>query len=188
MDNNNNQKEISGMVERALDDFRQGMEYREQLSIRIGRRTTQIIRFGMAALSILGLALFYLIFILTKDFSNITTHMTEMSGYMSNMEKNFTSVDGTISRLERTLVQLNEHITVMPALNDSVGSMDVNLGLLRTDLHSVVEQIQYMNGNVTSMANSMQVLNNQFSDMNRTVVNMASTMHQMAKPMKVFPF
>ncbi len=77
MDNNDNQKEIIGMVERALDDFRQGMEYREQLSIRIGRRTTQIIRFGMSALSILGLALFYLIFILTKDFSNITTHMTE---------------------------------------------------------------------------------------------------------------
>jgi hypothetical protein len=65
MENNNNQKEIIGMVERALDDFRQGMEYREKPSIRIGRRTMQIIRFGMAALSILGLALFYLIFILT---------------------------------------------------------------------------------------------------------------------------
>ena len=51
MENNNNQKEIIGMVERALDDFRQGMEYREKLSIRIGRRTTQIIRFGMADLS-----------------------------------------------------------------------------------------------------------------------------------------
>jgi len=48
MDNNNNQKEILALVERSLDDFRQGMEFREQLSIRIGRRTTQIIRFGMA--------------------------------------------------------------------------------------------------------------------------------------------
>ena len=188
MDNNNNQKEIAGMVERALDDFRQGMEYREQLSIRIGRRTTQIIRFGMIALSILGLALFYLIFILTKDFSNITTHMIEMSGYMNSMEKNFTSVAGTITQVESTLVRLNEHITVMPALNDSVGSMDSNLGLLRTDLHSMVEQIEYMNGNVLNMANSMQVLNNQFNDMNRTVGNMAANMHQMAKPMKVLPF
>jgi methyl-accepting chemotaxis protein len=147
MDNNNNQKEIAGMVERALDDFRQGMEYREQLSIRIGRRTTQIIRFGMIALSI-----------------------------------------GTIIQVERTLTRLNEHITVMPALNDSVGSMDSNLGLLRTDLHSMVEQIEYMNGNVLNMANSMQVLNNQFNDMNRTVGNMASNMRQMAKPMKVLPF
>jgi len=188
MDNNNNQKEIAGMVERALDDFRQGMEYREQLSIRIGRRTTQIIRFGMIALSILGLALFYLIFILTKDFSNITTHMTAMSGNMSNMERSFTTVAGTITQVERTLVRLNEHITVMPALNDSVGSMDSNLGLLRTDLHSMVEQIEYMNGNVLNMTNSMQVLNNQFNDMNRTVGNMAANMHQMAKPMKILPF
>ena len=75
------------MVERSLDDFRKGMEYREQLSIRIGRRTTQIIRFGMTGMAILGLALFYLIFILTKDFSDIRMHMTEMSGNAHDMEK-----------------------------------------------------------------------------------------------------
>jgi hypothetical protein len=69
-----------------------------------------------------------------------------------------------------------------------VGSMDSSPGLLRTDRHSMVEQIEYMNGNVLNMANSMQVLNNQFNDMNRTVGTMASNMHQMAKPMKILPF
>ena len=67
MENNNNQKEMLEMVERSLDDFRKGMEYREQLSIRIGRRTTQIIRFGMTGMSILGLALFYLCLLYTSD-------------------------------------------------------------------------------------------------------------------------
>jgi len=188
MDNNNNQKEILAMVERSLDDFRQGMDSREKLSIRIGRRTTQIIRFGMTGMAILGLALFYLIFILTKDFSNIRTHMTEMSGYMHNMEKNFTTVAGTITQVHETLLILNNSITVMPALNSSVGNMDNNLGVLSTDLHAMVEQVQYMNGNVSSMAGSMQLLNNQFTDMNRTVGNMSGNMHQMAKPMKMFPF
>ena len=65
---NNNQKEMLEIVERSLDVFSKGMEYREQLSFRIGRPSTQIIRVGMLGLSILGLALFYLIFILTKDF------------------------------------------------------------------------------------------------------------------------
>ena len=185
---NNNQKEIIAMVERSLDDFRKGMEYREQLSIRIGRRTTQIIRFGMTGMAILGLALFYLIFILTKDFSNITTHMTEMSGYMHNMEKNFTTVAGTITQVHETLLVLNDSITVMPALNSSVANMDSNLGVLSTDLHAMVEQIQYMNGNVTSMAGNMQILNNQFTDMNRTVGAMSGNVHDMAKPMKMFPF
>ena len=188
MENNNEKKEIIGMVERALDDFRQGMEYREQLSIRIGRRTTQIIRFGMLALSILGLALFYLIFILTKDFSNITTHMTAMSGYMNNMNNSFTSVSSAINQVEKTLVKINEHITVMPALNDSVGNIDASLGLLRTDMNSMVEQIEFMNGSVANMAGSIQVMNNQINDMNRAINSMASNIHQMAKPMKVLPF
>ena len=53
MDNNNDTREIAEIVENALTEFRKGMEAREQLSIRIGRRTTQIIRFGMFGLSVL---------------------------------------------------------------------------------------------------------------------------------------
>ena len=76
---NNNPKEIAELVAGSLEDFRKGMEAREQLSTRIGARTTQIIRFGMFGLSILGLALFYLIFILTKDFATITDEMGMMA-------------------------------------------------------------------------------------------------------------
>lgn len=185
---NNNQKEMLEIVERSLDDFRKGMEYREQLSIRIGRRTTQIIRFGMLGLSILGLALFYLIFILTKDFSNITTHMTAMSGYMQQMETSFITVAGTIGEVNDTMQTLNESITVMPALNTSVRSMDGNLGTLSTDMHALVAQIEYMNSNVANMTGNLQLLNAQFTDMNRIIGSMSGNVHDMAKPMKMFPF
>lgn len=182
------QSEMLAIVERSLDDFRKGMEAREQLSIRIGRRTTQIIRFGMTGLSILGLALFYLIFILTRDFSNITSHMTEMSGYMQQMEQSFVTVAGTIEDINTTMQALNTHIAVMPELNSSVAGMDDNLGILRSDMHTLVTQIDHMNANVAAMTSNLQLLNTQFSDMNRTVASMAANMHQMAKPMKVFPF
>jgi methyl-accepting chemotaxis protein len=185
---NNNQKEMLELVERSLKDFREGMEYREQLSIRIGRRTTQIIRFGMMGLSILGLALFYLIFILTKDFSNITTHMTAMSGHMQQMERSFIKVAGTIEQVNSTMLTLNDSITVMPALDSSVSSMDDNLGTLSSDMHALVEQIQYMNGNVANMTGNLQLLNAQFTDMNRIVGGMSGNVHDMAKPMKMFPF
>jgi methyl-accepting chemotaxis protein len=188
MDNNNNQKEMLEIVERSLDDFRKGMEYREQLSIRIGRRTTQIIRFGMTGMAILGIALFYLIFILTRDFSDIRKHMTEMSGYMYSMEQDFSTVASSITRVHETMLVLNDNIMVMPAMNSSVESMDTNLDSLSTDLHSMVEQIHYMNGNVSSLAGNLQLLNNQFTDMNRSVGHMSGNVNQMAKPMKVFPF
>jgi hypothetical protein len=79
MDNNNGQQETAALVAQAPEDSRKGMEFRERPGIRIGRRTTQIIRLCMTGLSILVLILCYLVFILTRDFSRITTHMKAMS-------------------------------------------------------------------------------------------------------------
>lgn len=185
---NNNPKDIAELVAGSLEDFRKGMEAREQLSIRIGRRTTQIIRFGMTGMVILGIIMFYLIFILTKDFSSIRQHMTEMSGYMNNMDSNLVTMAVTMNRLQETMLVLNDNVAVMPALNTSVGSMDKNLGSLSVDLNSLLRQIEHMNGNVAGMAGNLQLLNNQFADMNRTVGGMAANMHELSKPMKMMPF
>ena len=185
---NNNTREVAEIVESALHEFNEGMAHREQLSIRIGRRTTQIIRFGMLSMMMLGLALFYLIFILTKDFSAITEHMDDMSGFMGSMEQNFVVVAESITRVDKTLTVLNDSVAVMPALGRSVDNMDSNLGTLSSDMHSMVGQLEQMNGNVSNMASSMHILNNQLADMNMAVGNMAGNMHQMAKPMKAFPF
>ena len=142
MENNNNQQETAVLVAQALEDFRMGMEAREKPSIRIGRRTTQIIRFGMTGMTILGLVLFYLVFILTRGFSRITSHMTDMSGYMNSMEHEFSSVAATISEVQQTLLLINENIGVIPALDRSVRNMDGNLAGLNTDLHAMLGQIQ----------------------------------------------
>ena len=138
---NNDSREVAEIIENAMREFNESMYHREQLSIRIGRRTTQIIRFGMIGLLALGLALFYLIFILAKDFSAITEHMDDMSGYMSTMDRNFVVVAETLPRMQTTLDGLNRNITVMPALNQSVGNMDTSLGALSTDMHTMVDQL-----------------------------------------------
>jgi len=188
MENNNNSREVAEIVESALRNFNEGMAHREQLSIRIGRRTTQIIRFGMISMLMLGLALFYLIFILTKDFGAITVHMDDMSGYMSNMNQNLSVVTKTLGQVDQTMAVLNDSVMVMPALSRSVDSMDSNLGTLSSDMHIMVGQLDDMNSSVSNMTMSMQILNNQFVDMNRTVGHMSGNVNQMAKPMKVFPF
>jgi hypothetical protein len=114
---NNNQKEIAELVKSVPDDFRMGMEHREQLSIRIGKRTTRIIRFGMTSMMMFGVALFYLIFILTKDFFRITTHMTAMSAQMDNM-------DGNVGSMTSSMHVLNNQFTDM---NRTVGNMASNM-------------------------------------------------------------
>jgi peptidoglycan hydrolase CwlO-like protein len=114
--------------------------------------------------------------------------MTDMSGYMNSMEHEFSSVAATISEVQQTLLLVNENIGVMPALDSSVRNMDGNLAGLNTDLHAMVGQIQYMNGNVSDMTNSIQMMNSQINNMNISIGRMGENIHQIAKPMKAFPF
>lgn len=188
MENNNNPRQLAEIVENAMREFRSGMEHREQMSIRIGRRTTQIIRFGMIGMGILGLALFYLIYILTKDFAMVTVHMEDMSGYMETMQVDMATMAGDIGTMQKTIVTLNDNITVMPAMNSAVSSMDGSLVNLSGDMHSMVEQIYAMNGNVADMTSNIQLLNRQITDMNVIMGYMSGNVNQMVKPMKMFPF
>lgn len=184
----NNSREIAEIMESAMHEFSEAMEHREQLSTRIGARTTQIIRFGMAGLTILGAALFYLIFILTKDFGVITDEMKLISGYMQNMNENFYAVAGDLEEMKQTMFVLSRNVDVMPAINDSVRQMDDSLNTMSGDLHIMVEPITNMNRNVATLAGNLQLMNRQMTDMNISVGNMSGNVHQMAKPMKMFPF
>jgi methyl-accepting chemotaxis protein len=188
MANDNKPRELAEIVENAMREFNEAMHHREQLSVRIGRRTTQIIRFGMFGLSVLGLIMFYLLYILTADFAKITSNMESISGRMTNMNGNFDAVSRDMGRLRQTLVLMNDNITVMPLMNNTIGGIDDNLGALSNDLHAMLEQINHMNGNVAAMTGRMQLLNRQLGDMNLNVGSMSGNMHQMAKPMKMFPF
>jgi hypothetical protein len=188
MENNNNTREIAEIVENALSEFRKGMEAREQLSIRIGRRTTQIIRFGMFGLSVLGLALFYLIFILTKDFATITDEMERMSVNLTNMEGYFSTVATDITSIRQTLLVLNDNIMVLPVISRTVGNMDASLAAMSGDLQTITGQMTSMNANMVSVNGNMQIMNKQISDMNIVMGHMAGNVNQISKPMKMFPF
>jgi methyl-accepting chemotaxis protein len=188
MADDKNARELAEIVESAMHEFSEAMYHREQLSVRIGRRTTQIIRFGMFGLSVLGLIMFYLLYILTSDFSKITSNMASIAERMTNMDGNFATVSQDMGHLRKTLTLMNDSITVMPLMNHTVEGINDNLGALSGDLHAMLEQIDRMNGSVSVMTNSMQLLNRQLGDMNLNVGSMSGNMHQMAKPMKMFPF
>ena len=53
--------EMVDRVEKSIDSFYEAMRIREEMSIRIGKRTTYITRFTMIMVTLLGLILFYLV-------------------------------------------------------------------------------------------------------------------------------
>ncbi len=75
----------------GMADFNSAMKSREELSLRIAKRTTQLIRFTLVGLVVLGLAMFFLIWTLTSNMSSITDHMSVISEDMKSMRKRLSS-------------------------------------------------------------------------------------------------
>lgn len=191
MAEDNRPAELAGIVENALHEFSEAMRHREELSIRIGRRTTQIIRFGMFGLSVLGLIMFYLLHILTTDFARITSNMEVMSGRMTNLNDNFTRVSNDIGDLRQTLTRKLADFPADQLMNNLLAaSQGINKLANSPELHqSIVSVNQAMDSvnrilkspdsgaSIASLHTTLDDLGSLARNLDRRVEPMSSDMH-----------
>ena len=71
-------REMMEEFRQGMNDFNSAMQAREDFSLRIAKRTTQIIRFTLFGLGVLGITMFFLIWTLTNNMDLITDHMRVM--------------------------------------------------------------------------------------------------------------
>jgi hypothetical protein len=117
-----------------MADFAEAMRLRDQLSLRIGSRTTQIIRFSAAALVVMGSAMVVLILTLINHMSEITLRMDEMTAHMSSMRSNFEQVAS------------------------NVNSMDHRIGMIDGKFGTLTNQMGYMSRDVNTMSSPMRMM------------------------------
>lgn len=119
--------ELAASVEKTMADFLESMQLRDALTVRIGRRTSQIIRVGAITVSLLSFAIMYLTASLSKDMVRMVDRMDEISTTMQSMNTSMTSV---------------------PAMAKSVGTMS-------RDVNVMTQQMHYLNSNVGSMGHDV---------------------------------
>ena len=60
-------RELVEIVENAMLQFNDAMQKREEMSVRIGRRTTQVVRVGAVTVALLSVAVIFLTVALKND-------------------------------------------------------------------------------------------------------------------------
>lgn len=187
--------EVCNIVSAVMSDFRDSMEMQRDMSIRIGRRTTQIIRMGLLSVFILGAVMTYLITTLAGDFGRMTEHMVAISGYMSSMEKNFTNVSVRMEHMDLTLSGMQQSVQVMPQINNMLGVIGKSTYQMSGDMNLLVGDIDKMQTSVSSMSNNLETMDQKVGGMNAAVHDMTGSMrymnremHDMSRPMDFFPF
>ncbi len=120
-------RDVAEMAEKTMADFLEAMRLRDELTVRIGKRTSQIIRVGALTVSLLSLAIMYLTASLSKDMVRMVDRMDDIS---------------------ITMTQMNTSMTSVPVMASSVGTMS-------RDVSEMTRQMHYLNGNVGSMGNDV---------------------------------
>ena len=140
MSENNKQKdarELAEIVENSMAEFKEAMRLREELSIRIGRRTSQIIRFGTFSVALLSVAIVYLTASLNADMARMVKRMDQIAITMTSME-------GDTSGMNSSVTEMNQAIQTMPQIANSVTVMSAEVSQMKQQMH-------YLNGNVGAM-------------------------------------
>lgn len=186
--------EICQIVSTVMQDFRASMEMSREMSIKIGKRTTQIIRMGMLSVFILGAVMTYLITTMAGDFGRMTENMVAMSGYMKSMEKNFAQVSGRLANMDLTLTGMSQSVYVLPEINETMHILGRSTYQMSSDMHTMVGDVSEMQTDVSSMSGSLDTMDRKVGGMNAAVNDMTGSMRrmngemrQMSRPMDFFP-
>jgi hypothetical protein len=161
----------------AMADFARGMAAQHELAVRIGRRTTQIIRFGMLGLVVLSLLMFYLVHALTGSFARMGEDMHTIAADMRRINGEVARMTGAVQALHGTVAAMEASVRAVPGLEQAAGGM-----------RDSVQIMPQMQSSVDGLRQDMRLLNEQLGLMNSTVGGMGFNMHQLSKPMRWFPF
>ncbi len=130
-------RELAEIVENSMAEFKEAMRMREELSLRIGRRTSQIIRFGAFTVSLLSIAIVYLTASLNADMERMVKRMDQIAITMNSMEKNTSGMNASVN-------EMNQAIQTMPQIADAVTVMSGEVSQMKQQMH-------YLNANVGAM-------------------------------------
>jgi uncharacterized protein YoxC len=179
---------IIGENRQAMSDFNSAMKVREEVSIRIGTRTTHIIRFGTVGLLLIVLALFYLIYTLTGNMRAITMHMVDVSANIQQMTTQFENVTQDIRGMRTAMESMNNNISTMNKSILVVPNMNHTIVQINDELSKMNQSVGHLNSNIYNMDGKIGRMDQRFSVLIDQMGAMTNDVDRMSAPMRFFPF
>jgi len=164
----------------TMHEFRNQMEYYDEVGTRIASRTSFIMKAVFAILIISSIYLLYMIF-------QMSSNMTIMTSRLESMYGRFGTMAGDMREIAILVESMGNSISGISTIADSMKKMDQHVSAMRG---SVVG----MNTSMTAIDNDMALINRNMNEMtgrmagmSRAVNSMSYDVNEMAEPMNSGP-
>jgi prophage DNA circulation protein len=157
-------------------------------SVRISEKTNMIIRSSLFAAMLLTPFLFYMIFTLTLDMTQISSVMRDMDAHMAGMSGHFDTVASSTNAMRGQVIGMSESIAVLPQIDGTVFGMQEPLGNMTDTMQQLRDSMQGMDDDMRFITHNVSGMNDAFSQMNRSVFSMQNDIGTLSRPAQMMPF
>jgi hypothetical protein len=143
---------------RAVEDFRHAMQLRRAITLRVAKRVTALLRIGIFSVAFFAILLTVIIWIFTDRTQDMTAVLGTMQEQFAGMADNMDSMRTSLARIENDMAaftivshEMNGMRATIAAIDDEVGRMGAQVGLIR-------QHVTLVGGHTVNMAQSFRLL------------------------------
>jgi len=167
------------MLEEIVQKFSKAMQLRSEMSNRIARRVTLIIRIGVVTLALSALALLLLIYVLSDKAASVV-------GSMEIMNSHFTEMSRNLQQMEANVQLMSGYTEGVPTIMNEIRAMEGSMQHLNSDMSKINDHVTLMHGDINGISRQMTTMDQNFDEIGRSVYGVSQDVKQISKPMKTF--
>lgn len=166
-------------LELALQKFEDIMQYRGDMYSRLAKRVRTVIRGGMIVLSLVSLALSFLLYTLATQMQH-ATHITQ------SLQGNITTVSTDMSSIRRVMKSLEERMTVMESIQKNMDGITHSTADMVNDIHQMKNKMLFMQKHMHTIDTSLQSLTQSVSGIGSTMKQVGHDVDNLSQPARPF--
>jgi hypothetical protein len=166
-------------LEEIAVKFRQILDQRFEMQLRVARRTTAIIRIGMISLGVMAVSMLFLVLTLTYQ-------MTPMIAAVQTMNAHFTNISNNMVTMRDAIQEMDGNVAHMPAMATEMAQMQQSVREMTGSMDTLAQRMRNLDGNMAGITTSVGRMTSTFAVMNQTVSGMNYDVNRMSGPMKTF--
>jgi len=166
-----------GLLQGAIEKYQEAMGYRQEMSLRVARRMTVVIRGIIGVFALVLISLFLLVAVLIN-------HMNDLINTVDTMNYHFTSMTKNMKEMRQNVASMERSMKVMPTIVNEVDGMTSNVLVMSGSMNVLADKMDKINSHMSVMDNDINVMANTFQQMESTVRRIDVDVNEMSSPMR----
>ena len=172
--------DVAELIANTLTEFRQEMEYVDEIGGKIAARTNSIVKIVFVILLVSALYLGFMIFQMANNMGNMIIHL-------ENMYSNFGEMSQNMHDITKSVNKMSDSVSGTPVIAGAMIQIDQDVKAMSGSIYGINQSITAIDNDMVKINVNMQEMAGRLSNMSYSVNSMTYDVNEMAAPMNSGP-